>query len=144
MNWLAAIKSFVIDAPKITTDIFDKDGGLLAKAGSFLNDLHYSDAEKAGDKFKIGMAVTDFVKTTLGESTERSKTRRSLAILWIKVQLALILMTAIILPWKVELAKSYFELATCNVMLWGTGSIITFFFGGYVWGTYIKGKKKDD
>lgn len=142
MNWLTAIKSFVIGAPKITTDIFDKDGGLLAKAGGFINDLHYSDAEKAGDKFKIGMAVTDFVKTTLGESTERSKTRRSLAILWVKVQLALVLMVAICIPLDTEAAMKYFELATCNVMLWGTGSIITFFFGGYVWGTYIKKGKK--
>jgi len=144
MNWLMAIKNFVIGAPKITTDIFDKEGGLLAKAGGFLNDLHYSDAEKAQDVFKIGQAVTDFVKTTLSESTERSKTRRTLAILWIKVQLALILMIAICIPWKTEIALQYFKLATCNVMLWGTGSIITFFFGGYVWGTYIKGKKKTD
>ena len=140
MNWLSAIKNFVIGAPKITTDIFDKDGGLLAKAGGFLNDLHYSAAEKAQDVFKIGQSITKFVDTTLSESTERSKTRRQLAVLWIKVQLALILLVAIVLPFKQELAADYFKLATCNVMLWGTGSIITFFFGGYVWGTYIKKK----
>ncbi len=142
MNWLSAIKNFVIGAPKITTDIFDKDGGLLAKAGGFLNNLHYSDVEKAQDVFKIGQSITKFVDTTLGESTERSKARRVLAILWIKVQLALILLVAIVLPFKQELAADYFKLATCNVMLWGTGSIITFFFGGYVWGTYVKKKKE--
>ncbi|MHA1224090.1 MAG: hypothetical protein ACTSP3_12740 [Candidatus Heimdallarchaeaceae archaeon] len=142
MKWLLAIKNFVIGSPQITTDIFDKDSGLLAKAGGFLNDLHYSDVEKAKDHFKIGQAVTEHVKATLGESTIKSKTRRSLAILWIKVQLAMLLMVAIILPFKQELAKDYFNLATCNVMLWGTGSVITFFFGGYVWGTYIKKKQK--
>ncbi len=148
MNWLSAIKNFVIGAPKITTDIFDKDSGLLAKAGGFLNNLHYSDAEKAIDQAKTGKDITEFVKVTLGENTEKSKARRDIALLWIKVQLNLILMTAICIPLeiifrdsKLEMAKSFFELSTCNVMLWGTGSIITFFFGGYVWGTYIKGKK---
>jgi len=141
MGWLTAIKTFVVGAPKIATDVFDKDGGLLAKAGGFINDLHYSDVEKARDAFKIGEAVTKFVETTLQESTERSKTRRVIATLWIKVQLALVLMTAICIPFKEELAIKYFELATCNVMLWGTGSIICFFFGAYVWGTYVKGKK---
>jgi len=140
MNFLTAVKNFVIGAPKITSDIFDKNDGLLAKAGGFLNDLHYSDAEKAKDVFKIGEAVTEFVKTTLGENTARSQTRRLLAILWIKVQLAMLLMVAILIPFKKELAQDYFNLATCNIMLWGTGSIITFFFGGYVWGTYIKKK----
>lgn len=149
MNWLSAIKNFVVGAPQITTDIFDKDGGLLVKAGGFINDLHYSDAEKAKDVFKIGAAVTEHVKACMGESTEKSKTRRDVASLWIKVQLSLILMTAICIPLeiifsaaKMQMAKSFFELATCNIMLWGTGSIITFFFGGYVWGTYIKKNKK--
>ena len=149
MKWLTAIKNFVVGAPQITTDIFDKDGGLLVKAGGFINNLHYSSAEKAQDHFKIGAAVTDFVKATLGESTEKSKARREIASLWIKAQLSLILMTAICIPLeiifndsKLIMVKSFFELATCNVMLWGTGSVITFFFGGYVWGTYIKGKGK--
>ncbi len=141
MGWIASLKAVMGIAPALVTDVFDKDKGLLAKAGGAINDLHYSDVEKARDHFKIGTAVTKFVDTTLQEGTERSKTRRLIAVLWIKVQLALILMTAICIPFKVELAKSYFELATCNVMLWGTGSIICFFFGAYVWGTYVKGKK---
>ena len=142
MGWLTAIKSFVIGAPTLVTDVFDKDSGILVKAGGFLNDLHYSDAEKAKDCFRIGEAVTEHVKTTLNESTERSKTRRAIAILWIKVQLALILMVAILIPFKQKLAMDYFNLATCDIMLWGTGSIIVFFFGGYVWGTYVKRNKK--
>ncbi len=149
MAWLTAIKNFVVGAPKITTDIFDKDGGLLTKAGGFINDLHYSDAEKAKDHANAGKSITEFVKTTLEENTEKSKARRDIAVLWIRVQLSLILMTAICIPLelilsdKMQMAKNFFELTTCNVMLWGTGSIITFFFGGYVWGTYIKKKSND-
>ena len=151
MNWLMAIKNFVIGAPKITTDIFDKDSGLLAKAGGFINGLNYSDAEKAIDRAKTGKDITDFVKVTLDENSEKSKARRDIALLWIKVQLNLIMMTAICIPLEIifnnsrlQMAKSFFELSTCNVMLWGTGSIITFFFGGYVWGTYVKNGKKEE
>ena len=43
-----AIKSVFKAAPaKTVDDIMDKDNGLLAKFGGFVNDLHYSDAEKA-------------------------------------------------------------------------------------------------
>lgn len=151
MNWLTAIKNFVVGAPQIATDVFDKNDGILVKAGGFINDLHYSDAEKVQDQFKIGAAVTEHVKACMGESTEKSKARRDIASLWIRVQLSLVLMTAICIPLeiilnaaKLNMAKSFFELATCNVMLWGSGSVITFFFGGYVWGTYIKKGKKSD
>ena len=149
MGWLSTIKNFVVGAPQIATDVFDKNDGILVKAGGFINDLHYSDVEKARDQFKIGAAVTEHVKACMGESTEKSKARREIASLWIRVQLSLILMTAICIPLelifsatRMQMAKSFFELATCNIMLWGTGSVITFFFGGYVWGTYIKKNKK--
>jgi len=143
MGWFKTAINLVTGTPQIATDVFDKDKGILVKAGGFLNDLHYSDVEKARDAFKMGEAVTEFVKSTLSESTVRSKTRRSIASMWIKTQLALILMVAITIPFKIELATQYFKLATCNVMLLGTGSIICFFFGAYVWGTYFgKGKKE--
>lgn len=138
MNFFTAIKSFVVGAPKVVDDVFDKDFGLLSKAGGFINDLNYTDAEKARDFGELAKAVSEHIKTTLTESTERSITRRSISILWIKVQLGLILMTAICIPFDTEWTKSFFELSTCNVMLWGTGSVIIFFFGAYAWGVHIK------
>ena len=141
MNFFTAIKNFFVAAPKLTTDIFDKDNGLLAKAGSFINDLHYSDVEKAEAFADMCKAVSEHVKSTLSESTERSVTRRSIAVLWIKVQLALILMTAICIPFKAKLAMDFFNLSTCNIMLWGTGSVIVFFFGAYAWGSHVKKKQ---
>lgn len=141
MNWLTGIKNFVIGAPKIADDVFDKKDGLLVKAGGFINDLSYTDAEKAKDLAEMGKNVTEHVKTTLGESTIRSMTRRSISVMWIRVQLMLILMVAICIPFNTGWATSFFKLATCNVMLWGTGSVIIFFFGAYAWGAHIKTTK---
>lgn len=127
---------------KTADNLFDKKNGLVAQAGSWIGNLNYTDEEKAELNFKIGEKVTEFVGTTLSENSERSITRREVAILWIKTQLALILMVAITAPFDKELSRMYYELSVSEVMLWGTGSIIVFFFGGYVWGTHIKGNQK--
>ncbi len=147
MNWLTAIKNFVVGAPKITTDIFDKDGGILIKAGGFINNLHYSDAEKMQDMMAQGKAATEFVKATLGENTEKSKTRRELAVMWIKLQLHLVGLTAICVPLAAlfpepgkEIFSMIYQLTTCTLMITGTGCVMVYFFGSYGWGTYIKKK----
>ena len=38
---------------KVTDNVLDKDTGLAVKFGGFVNDLHYSDAEKAETNLKI-------------------------------------------------------------------------------------------
>jgi len=145
MAWLSAVSNFVFGAPKLVEDVFDKNDGLLVKAGGFINDLSYTEAEKARDMAALAKEVTEHVKSTLAESTERSLTRRSISILWIRAQLGLILLVAICIPLNTGWATSFFELATCNVMMWGTGSVIIFFFGAYAWGAHVKknGKPKE-
>ncbi len=138
MAWLSAVKNFILGAPRLVEDVFDKNEGLLVKAGGFINDLSYTEAEKARDTAALALSVTEHIKSTLSESTKRSMTRRGISVLWIRVQLGLILMVAVCIPFNAEWATSFFELATCNVMLWGTGSVIIFFFGAYAWGAHIK------
>lgn len=128
---------FLSSGKKVVDDVFDKKEGLLAQAGGWIGGLSFTDQEQAEYRLKVGDKVADFVGASLSEKTERSQSRRSIAELWIKAQLVLILLTAIAIPWKMEVAKQYFNLATSDVMLWGTGSIICFFFGPYVWGTHI-------
>jgi len=142
MGLLKAIKNFILGAPKIADDVFDKENGLFVRAGGFINDLHYSDAELVRDYTALCKAVSDHVASTASENTIRSQTRRRFAILWIEVQLSLILMTAICIPFNKTMAKNFFDLATCNVMTVGTASIIVFFFGAYVYGAHVKKKGK--
>ena len=137
MSFWTTIKNIFTIAPKMATDVFDKDSGLLVKAGGFLNDLNFSEAEKAKYSADIADALSKHVEATLGESTVRSMTRRSISLLWIKAQLALVLMVAICIPFKTDLAEAYFKLATCDVMLLGTTAVILFFFGAYAIGTHL-------
>jgi len=122
---------------KVVDNVLDKDDGLLTQVGGWIGGLQFTDEEQAQYKMKVADKAADFVGKTLDEKTERSVTRRSIAVLWIKTQLAMFLMCAICAPWSMKLAEFYFKLATSDVMLWGTGSVIVFFFGGYVWGTHV-------
>ena len=146
MSFFTAVKTFFTIAPKAVDDVLDKDNGLLVKAGGWINDLQYTDAEKSKDFATMTKGVIEFVTTTLAESTVRSKTRRNIAILWIKAQLGLILMVAMAISadeiFKTNMKADFFNLATCNVMVWGTGSIIIFFFGAYAWGAHISKKNE--
>ena len=127
LSWFGSSKQVA----KTADDIFDKDKGLLTQVGSWVGNMSFTSEEQAELNVKIADKAAEFVASTLSENTERSKTRRSIAVLWIKAQLALVLMTAICIPWDKEVASDFFNLATSNLMLMGTGSIIVFFFGGY-------------
>lgn len=135
-TWFSTTKS----VEKVADDVFDKDNGLLTQVGSWVGNMQFTDEEQAEYKMKVADKAAEFVGKTLEENTERSRTRRAIAVLWIKTQLGLVLMTAICIPWNKSIASDYFDLATSDIMLWGTGSIIVFFFGAYVWGTHVKKK----
>lgn len=141
MSFLASAKEFILGAPKAADNILDKDKGILVRTGGFINDLHYSDAEKAKDQAELGKVVIDYAKATANENTDRSKARRSIAVDWIRVQLFLVLLTAVMAPISMELAEFYFKLAVSAVMLSGTGAIFVFFYGMYSYGAHVK--KKD-
>lgn len=114
---------------KVVNNILDKDNGLLAQAGSWIGNLNLTQEEIMEQNAATVVSVQAFVKDTLSENTERSKTRRSIAVLWIKTQLAIILMCCIAAPWNLELANFYFELATSTLMITVTTAISIFFFG---------------
>ena len=127
MGWLG--KLFGTDKP--VDNLVDKDNGLLAQAGSGVGGLKLTDEEVMEQNAKTVSSVQAFIKDTLSENTERSKTRRSIAVLWIKTQLAIVLMCCIAAPWKMSLAEFYFKLATSGLMLTVTTAICIFFFGSH-------------
>lgn len=126
---------------KLVDNVFDKNEGLLSKAGGWLNGQQYTDQEKAEDNKELRKGVIAYAVASMGENSERSKARRDIAKMWIKVQLWLVMFCAIAAPWDMELAQFYFKLATASVMIAGTGSIILFFFGSYMLTRHNETKK---
>ena len=121
----------IFKRPKTVDDVFDKNSGLLVKFGGFINNLSLTDEEILKQNAKTVADVQTFVKDTLSESTDRSKTRRQIAVLWIKSQLALVFMCALAAPWDIELAQFYFTLASSVLMFSTTTAIVIFFFGSH-------------
>ena len=122
LNWFKA-------APKAVDDVLDKDNGLLTQFGGWIGNMNLTDEEVMKANIKTVGDVQEFVKATLSESTERSKTRRSIAVMWIKSHLAIILLCCIAAPWNADLAAYYLSLATSGTMGGITGAISIFFFG---------------
>lgn len=132
MGFFTAAKELLFGSPKLASDIFDKDDGLLAKAGGFIGSLVYSDQEKAEMDKETIAAVQKFVVDTLGESTVRSKARREIAVLVIKFYVLLIFLSGMTFPFNPAWSQMWFSLATT----WQLGTLVSgvgaFFFGVHV------------
>ena len=116
---------------KSADNLLDKDKGLLVRVGGFVNDLNLSDEERVKYAQKTADAAAKFAVDTLGENTERSKTRRRIAVDWIRVQLFMLISVFVVAAFDAAQAKFLFEIATSEIMFWGTMGVMTFFFGGY-------------
>lgn len=123
--------SWFTSAPKIVDDVLDKDNGLLTQFGGWIGNMNLTDEEVMKANVKTVADVQEFVKSTLSESTERSKARRSIADMWIKSHLSIILLCCIAAPWSAELANYYLSLATSSTMGGITAAISIFHFGSY-------------
>lgn len=126
---------------KVVDNVLDKDDGLLTQVGNWVGNMNLTKEEVIEFNNKTVVSVQEFVKATLGESTERSKTRRSIAVLWIKAQLGIVLMCCIAAPWNMELAEFYFKLATSTLMITVTTAICIFFFGSHGLARFNESKK---
>lgn len=136
MSWLSFFSN-----TKTINDVMDKDKGLIAQVGNWIGNMNLTKEEVIEFNAKTVVSVQAFVSATLSESTERSKTRRAIAVLWIKTQLAIILMCCISAPFNMVLADFYFKLATSTLMITITTAICIFFFGSHGIAKYNESKK---
>jgi len=137
MGWFGSL----IGTEKAMDNVLDKDNGLLSQVGGWVGNMNFTEEEKAKMNAKMADGVSKFVEMTLSESTERSVTRRAVAVLWIRVQLAMIAITMGVAPWSMELAAFYLSIAFGTLMVGGTLSIIAFFFGSHMLSSHLgKGK----
>ena len=123
---------------KNTVDnILDKDNGLLAKVGAHIGNKKFTEEEQAEMNKNMADNLNSFVINTLSESTERSKTRRSISTSWINVQLLLVMLCAFCLFFATDKFDKMLALTTSPIMILGTGAIIGFFYGTHM----IRAKK---
>lgn len=127
MVWWLAAKPI----EKAADNLLDKDTGLLTQVGNWIGGMNLTEEEVMETNSTTVKQVQEFVKATLSESTDRSKSRRSIATMWFKLQAGLIGLTAIAIPLDDTIAQAYFDLATSTVMVSISTAITIFFFGSY-------------
>lgn len=131
---------FFTTAPKIANDVFDKDNGHLAKLGGWIGSQRFTEQEKAEMHAAVTKGIQEYSIATLAENTERSTTRRVIAVNWFKMQTQLIMLTVLAIfidhlaieltdQTKYMLAGKLSEV-TFSPMLWGVTSGIGVFFWG--------------
>ena len=137
-----SILDWITGAPKLVDNVFDKDKGLLTQVGEWVGNQSLSAEELIKHNDSMTRAVQTFAVATLSENTDRSKTRRTIAIEWIKMQVGLIklnVLCVLIDYLIVELRGGESSLANSiatiafSPMLWGTtGAVSVFFFGTHM------------
>lgn len=116
---------------KVVDNVLDKDNGLLTQFGGFIGNLNLTEEELIKLNISTVESVQVFVKETLSENTERSKTRRSIATMWIKMVIWIVLFTCLAAPFNSELALFYLNLLSSNLIFGVTTAISIFFFGSH-------------
>ena len=128
-------------APKLTSDVFDKDNGLLTQMGTAIGNLHLSDQERLIANAKQVESVQNYAIATLEENSERSKARRNIAEEWFKLQIGLIKLYVFCIFFDYLILQltdadpdfsKRVEAITLSPYLWGiTGAVSLFFFGSH-------------
>ena len=134
--------SFFTAAPKLTDDVFDKDNGLLAKFGGWVGGQQFTDQEQEELSANSLKDVRKFVVDTLGESTERSKTRRDIAVLVIKFYLLLLFISVMVFPFNKEWSTFALSVAMIPALGGLVVSIGVFFFGSHLIQKHHESKNK--
>jgi hypothetical protein len=112
-------------------DVFDKDDGHLAKIGRWIDNRSFTEEEQQKLNMATGAAVRDFAIATLSENTERSKARRSIAVLTIRGFWFLLLLCVFAYPVSPDYSKYVFSLITHQAVAIPVAGVFAFFFGSY-------------
>lgn len=134
------ILKFFTAAPKIADDIFDKDKGLLSKAGAWIGNQQFTKEEQSEANAVMVKGVTDYAIATLGENTERSKGRREIAFLIMRFYVLLLFWCCLVYPFDKEWALFIGGIATSGSLVSFVGGVSAFFFGSHFWSSHVKGK----
>lgn len=118
-------------------DVFDKNDGHLKNFGSWIGSMKFTAEEMAEMDAETAAGVRKFALDTLNESTDRSKTRRELAIFIIKYYSLLLFLSVMVFPFNKEWAQYVFQVAAQTHIGWLVLGVGTFFWGAHVMRTAV-------
>lgn len=105
---------------------------IASGVGSFIDEQNFTEQESKEYKLKIAGMYTDFLGSTVGENTQRSITRRELAIWIIRVELACLVLYGILASFGLKAANVWWKIAVDSPLGMLTLGVGAFFFGTHL------------
>ncbi len=130
MGWFTKAVGFLAGSGGSGSDNVMK---VASGIGSWIDNNKYTDQEKAIDTLKIIGHFDKFMENTVNENSEKSKTRRDVAILVIRAELGFLLASALAWPISIEYSKFLLGLAS-ETSPWG---LLTLGVGAFFFGTHL-------
>lgn len=121
----------LFSSSKTSRDIFDKDNGHLSKFGSWVGNMTFTTEEFEELDEEVAKGIRQFAVDTLTENTDRSRTRRRLAIFTIQFYALLLFLSGILFPFNKEWSNYLLGLATETEIGW-----LVIGVGAFFWGTH--------
>ena len=129
MRWLKSIGSF------LTGGSGDGASNVMKVAsgiGNWIDKGKFTDQEKAEFNAAIIPQFQKFMDSTVAENTQRSKSRREIALLVIRWELIMLTVSAVLFKLDPVWAKYVFDIATLEVIVYLVLGIGGFFFGAHL------------
>ncbi len=100
--------------------------------GNWIDEQKFTDQEKAEYRAKMVVHYAEYMKSTVNENSERSRTRRDIALWVIKTEVFLLLASVVLFKIDPELAKYIYQVATDSPLGYLTLGVGAFFFGSHL------------
>jgi hypothetical protein len=100
--------------------------------GNWIDEQQFTDQEKNQAKMELAVKYAKFVDSTISENSERSKTRRALALWIIRLEGFFLLFSLVLVRIDPDLSKYSYKLATESP--WG---ILTLGVGAFFFATHL-------
>jgi hypothetical protein len=100
--------------------------------GNWIDEQQFSDQEKSEAKMKLVEQYSAYLAMTADESTERSITRRVMALFIIRVEFLFLVSSALVYRFDEPLSKYLYQVATDSP--WG---LLTLGVGAFFWGSHL-------
>ena len=130
MGVFTAIGAFLLGTPSDKS--IDLVGDTVRGVGTWIDERKFTEEEKAKVNLELAAKYANFVGTTMDENTERSKTRRSLALWVIRLEAFFLVMSAATFKFDQAWSEYWYKIAVDSpwgLLTLGVGSL---FFGVHV------------
>lgn len=116
---------------------------LVSNVRSMIDDSKFTTEEAMRANIEIADKMAEFVGDTLNENTERSKTRRFIAVMFMGFFLFLVLVLIVVWKFDKEWAEFIYKVLIDLQLSIAFITVIGFFFGSYMFRQYIGQSKKN-